>query len=132
MTEAFADTFYWVALLNPRDAHHQRATECPLPDRLVTTGAVRVEVMDAMCDRRLRGSAARFWAEVASDPTVTLVPADDVLWERAVTLYSKRLDKDWSLTDCVSFVVMADRGIRTALTADHHFEQAGFEIAFKS
>jgi hypothetical protein len=50
---------------------------------------------------------------------------------RGIQLYNSRLDKDWSLTDCISFVVMRERGITEALTGDHHFEQAGFTTLFK-
>jgi hypothetical protein len=44
----------------------------------------------------------------------------------ADTLYFQRRDKEWSLTDCISFTVMSDEGLTDALTGDHHFEQAGF------
>jgi predicted nucleic acid-binding protein len=61
----------------------------------------------------------------------TIVGASETLFERGVELYSKRLDKNWSLTDCISFVVMQDLGITEALTGDQHFEQAGFRALFK-
>jgi predicted nucleic acid-binding protein len=54
-----------------------------------------------------------------------------VLFERGLSLYSRRPDKDWSLTDCISFVVMEEHGLRDVLTADHHFQQAGFTILLK-
>jgi hypothetical protein len=57
---------------------------------------------------------------------VEVLPLEAELFVRAFRLYSDRADKEWGLTDCVSFVVMTDRGIREALTADEHFEQAGF------
>jgi len=46
-------------------------------------------------------------------------------------LYARRPDKSWSLTDCISFVVMTDRGLTEALTGDHHFEQAGFRALLR-
>ncbi len=46
--------------------------------------------------------------------------------DRGVALYADRADKHWSLTDCISFIVMEDRGIRDALTGDHRFQQGGF------
>jgi len=61
-----------------------------------------------------------------NDPEVTIVPASADLWQRGVTLFAGRPDKDWSLTDCISFVVMQERGLTAALTADRHFEHAGF------
>jgi len=65
------------------------------------------------------------------DPEVTIVPASADLWQRGVALFASRPDKDWSLTDCISFVVMQERGIADGLTADHHFEQAGFVALLK-
>jgi predicted nucleic acid-binding protein len=132
MTEYFADNFYWVAALNPEDAYNDLVAGFEFTGGLVTTGAVRLEVMDALSPRRLRPSAVRFWRETTDNRLLTVVPVSADLFGRAVDLFSHRLDKDWSLTDCISFVVMTERGIRTALTGDHHFEQAGFEIAFKS
>jgi predicted nucleic acid-binding protein len=57
---------------------------------------------------------------------VEIVPLSAPLLQRAVTLYAERPDKEWGLTDCTSFIVMEERGIRDALTADEHFRQAGF------
>ena len=61
-----------------------------------------------------------------SDPSVTVIPASEGLFNRGRELFRSRPDKDWSLTDCISFVIMQDHGLRDALTGDHHFEQAGF------
>jgi predicted nucleic acid-binding protein len=131
MTEVFADTFYWLALWNRRDAYHDSVARTDHTGPLVTTDAVRLEVMDAFSARRFRPAAVHFWEMTTTDHSVVVVELSIDLLARAADLFRQRLDKDWSLTDCLSFVVMADRGIRTALTADHHFEQAGFEIAFK-
>lgn len=57
---------------------------------------------------------------------MTIVAASPELMHRGIELYEARSDKDWSLTDCTSFIVMQDRGLTDALTGDHHFEQAGF------
>src|SRR3954470_12104794 len=131
MTEAFADSFYWLALWNTRDASHQAVAGAEPRGRLVTTDAVRLEGMDALSRRRHRSAAVRFWESTTADPVVIVVEFNIDLLARAADLFRRRADKDWSLTDCLSFVVMTDRGIRTALTGDRHFEQAGFEIAFK-
>ena len=66
-----------------------------------------------------------------SDPKVRIVPADETLVREGFALYRQRPDKDWSLTDCISFVVMQREHITEALTADHHFEQAGFVALLK-
>ena len=60
-----------------------------------------------------------------------VVGLDPKVQQAGFDLYESRLDKDWSLTDCVSFAVMTQRGLTEALTADHHFEQAGFRAMFK-
>lgn len=74
-----------------------------------------------------RNDAVRLLRELHADSGVVMVPMSDDLYVRALDLFERRPDKEWSLIDCVSFVVMSDRGIRSALTADGHFEQAGFE-----
>jgi uncharacterized protein len=56
----------------------------------------------------------------------TIVPPTQTLFEQGIAYYAARADKDWSLTDCISFIVMAEQQITEALTGDHHFEQAGF------
>ena len=70
-------------------------------------------------------------AALRTNPAAEIVPADDELFEAEVDLYARRPDKEWSLTDCISFVVMAHRGIVEALTGDHHFEQAGFRALLR-
>jgi uncharacterized protein len=131
MTELFADTYFWIALLNSADANHQRVLTYPITGGLVTSDAVRIEVMDALCQRRSRLLAVRFWRKLSQNPSVHIVPFDNSLLQRAAALYESRLDKDWSLTDCISFITMQERGIKDALTGDQHFEQAGFHALFK-
>ena len=62
---------------------------------------------------------------------MTIVPAEQGLFDRGAALYAERPDKAWSLTDCISFVIMQDHGLRDAPTGDHHFEQAGFNLLMK-
>jgi predicted nucleic acid-binding protein len=57
-----------------------------------------------------------------------IVGADNDYFDRGLERFARRPDKEWSFTDCISFVVMEDKGLTDALTADHHFEQAGFTI----
>ncbi len=128
MSSAFADTFYFVAVLSPGDQHHDRACQLQREGNfdLVTTRAVLLEVGDAFADPSTRALAAELLHSIDKDPRVEVVPLDDALYRRGLDLYAKRADKSWSLTDCISFVVMTDRGLRDALTGDHHFAQAGF------
>jgi predicted nucleic acid-binding protein len=105
MSEAYADTFYWLALLNPFDSHHEMVKQVPIPDRLVLTDAVRLEVMDAFCKRSRRPMAVTFWEETLYDPQVVIVTWSESLLVRSAEMYAHRMDKDWSLTDCISFIV---------------------------
>ncbi|HPD16494.1 MAG TPA: PIN domain-containing protein [Planctomycetota bacterium] len=128
----FADAYYLLALLNPRDQDHKVAVELgrSLAGVLVTTEAVLLEVGDGLAAPQDRRTTAAYIKRLWADPRVVVVPTDHELLQRAVALYETRQDKDWGLTDCVSFVVMQDTGIREALTGDAHFEQAGFRILF--
>ena len=73
-----------------------------------------------------RGVAARGYQRIRFDRLIEVVPHTEELAAGALRLFTDRADKDWSLTDCLSFVVMQRRNVNEALTADHHFEQAGF------
>ena len=132
MTEVFVDSFFWLALLNERDTYHHQAVQMLRPARMVTTEAVRIEVLDAMSGLRLRPLAVRFWYDSNDDRYLIVLSLADPLLNQAVTLYANHQDKAWSLTDCISFVVMRERGIVEALTGDHHFEQAGFHCLLKT
>jgi hypothetical protein len=77
--------------------------------------------------QRYRAVATRLLNSLANDKSVEIVPLSVDLFSRALHLYSERPDKEWGLTDCISFVVMTDRRITNALTTDAHFQQAGFQ-----
>jgi predicted nucleic acid-binding protein len=70
-------------------------------------------------------------ARLRSDSRFTVIPATAQLFDDGLELYRHRPDKDWSLTDCIPFMVMQQRGIVEAFTGDHHFEQAGFVALLK-
>jgi predicted nucleic acid-binding protein len=93
---------------------------------LVTTEAVCWEWMNAMSVASTRVVAAHGYERVRLDPRIEVIPFSEELSVGALRLFADRSDKDWSLTDCLSFFVMGRRNIQRALTADHHFEQAGF------
>jgi len=129
MNPVFADAFYYIAMLNPADRFHSAAVESSktLIGPVVTTIWVLMEVADALSHPTVRDRTHRFLQMVISDPkTITIADAEPWL-TRGMALYGSRLDKDWSLTDCISFEVMTDRGISESLTGDHHFTQAGFQ-----
>lgn len=133
MTPYFADSFYYLALLNPRDeAHRQAADFTRVIDRpVVTTAWVLTEVGDAMAAPRQRSPFVDLVDDLRVDPEVEIVPPTAELFHRGIVLFKDRPDKHWSLTDCISFVVMRERGLADALTADHHYEQAGFQALLK-
>ena len=94
--------------------------------RLVTTRAVVLEIGNALSKQKYREAAIELLISLSEDPTVEIIPLSEVLFDRAFTFYQSRKDKEWGITDCISFVVMQDRGLSEALTADDHFQQAGY------
>lgn len=126
--EVFADTVFWLALVLRRDACHPRAQSWAraLSGRIITTWAVLLETANTLAPAAWRHLAVRFVDRLEAHPNVEIVELDSALLRRGWDLYQNRADKDWSLVDCISFIVMGDRGIRDALTADRHFQQAGF------
>lgn len=133
MLQMFLDASYAIALSSPTDQHHQlavRLAEQLEANRtpLVTTRAVVLEIGNALARRRYRAAAITLMAALENDPNVEIVPLSETLYARALELYRTRPDKEWGLTDCISFVVMQERGLREALTADGHFQQAGFQM----
>ena len=128
MKVVFTDAYYYIALVNPRDAAHKAAVDYSrsFHGRTVTTEWVLMEVADALSAPEQRGVFLDLLAELRGHAGLTIIEAKHEDFERGILLFSRRPDKSWSLTDCISFVVMEDRGISEALTADHHFEQAGF------
>lgn len=133
MTALFLDTVYLLALINPNDAWRGKALEWAMKVSapLVTTDAVLTEVADALSRSDRRAWAVAAIRDLRADANVTCVPGSAALFTRALELYAGRADKDWSLTDCTSFVTMRDRKMRQALTADVHFVQAGFEALLR-
>jgi uncharacterized protein len=133
MNRVFADTWFFLAVLNPSDPNHKRALAASrsVREHRVTTDWVLVEVGDALSQAGNRGVFIRFYDWIQRHPGMTIVPASRKLLEDGVHLYRYRRDKDWPLTDCISFVVMEDEGVSEALTGDKHFEQAGFKALLK-
>ncbi len=90
-----------------------------------------MEVADALAESESRARIREFIVLLRQSPACEVVAASRDLLDRALGLYHQHADKEWTLTDCTSFVVMREREITTALTADHHFEQAGFVSLLK-
>jgi len=127
--EVFLDTAYAIALANAKDQFHQKAVQLAKQLRtektkLVTTRAVLLEIGNALSGQQFRASAVQLLDALEADPNVGIVSLTDGLYIQAVALYRTRPDKEWGLVDCLSFVVMRERKIGSALTTDLHFQQA--------
>lgn len=133
MTTRFVDSHYLLALLNSRDQDHAAAVKWSRgrETRLVTTVWILVEVADALSRTSSRLGAAKFLRSFQDEPFVEVVAPTLQQFDEALHFYEQRPDKEWSLTDCISFQLMTQRGIVEALTADRHFEQAGFRALLR-
>jgi uncharacterized protein len=128
----FADTFFLLALLVEEDEAHNRALAWQnLNVPLVTTTWVLIELADALSKPGARAAAAQLISFLRSDSRVTVAGSEPDLFDAGLQLYQSRLDKSWSLTDCLSFEVMRRQNLTQALTGDHHFEQAGLVALLK-
>jgi uncharacterized protein len=136
MRQVFADTFYWVALINPADKWSDRVVqfaESAKDVRIVTTDEVLGEVLAfySKASQHLRQQAAVLVRAILNDPEITVVEQTHFSFLKGFDLYENRPDKGYSLTDCVSMIVMQSLGITEVLSHDRHFVQEGFGILFK-
>jgi predicted nucleic acid-binding protein len=133
MNKRFADTFFFIALLDAGDEDHPRAVQFASQKNyaIVTTRWVLAETANSLSTSADRAQVGAFLRDLGCDPRVEIIADSDSLFHRGLELYSNRDDKSWSLTDCISFVVMEQHGLTEALTADHHFEQAGYRALLK-
>ena len=133
MNAVFADTFFFLAAINPADVAHERAVDYSnnWDGPLITTAWVITEIADALAGHSEKHLFQELHESITSDPRVEIVLPDAGLFRRALDLYFDRKDKDWSLTDCTSFVVLTDRRLTEAATGDRNFEQAGFRALLR-
>ncbi len=105
MNAVFADAYYYFALVNRKDPAHAKATEfAERDDRIVmTTGWVLTEVADGLSDPNWRPLVLGLYEELSANPKVRIIPCSDELFTAGLDLYARRPDKNWSLTDCISF-----------------------------
>ncbi|MEO0350837.1 MAG: PIN domain-containing protein [Cyanobacteria bacterium P01_A01_bin.15] len=132
MRVVFADTGYWVALLNPHDDLHTKAIKLSKeinPVHVVTSEMVLTEVLNDFSKRgeNLRLVAVNLIKSLQKHSNTTIIPQTSTQFEAALMLYESRLDKAWSQTDCVSFQIMEEHSIYDAFAYDKHFRQAGYE-----
>ncbi len=139
MRVLFVDSAFYIAVLNPRDRFYTAATAIRLAfarqsdELFVTTESVLVEVLTRLSKAgpHMRAAAADFIERLWDDPRLTILPQESALFFAGLDLYRRRLDKNYSMTDCMSMVVCRQRGITDVLTADHDFEQEGFTVLLK-
>ncbi len=131
MKKVFADTSYWIAILNPRDQLHAKAvgvTRQLSSAKIVTSEMVLGELLNSFSDGgRLREAVASMVQELRQNRNIAVIPQTSEQFQSALRRYRQAVDKSWSLTDCASFDVMEGEDIKAALTHDQHFAQAGFE-----
>ena len=136
MKKIFADADYWVAILNPREQLHRKAKSASASlakDRLVTSEMVLTEMLAFYSNKggRLRDSAVTLVKRMRQNPNVTIVPQTSAQFQEALALYKQYRDKEWSLTDCASILIMREESITDALSHDQHFEQAGLHALLR-
>ena len=136
MNSIFADAGYWIALLHPKDELHSKAESVSSqlgPVRMITSEMILTEVLNYFSDKgsSLRQAAATLAEQVQSDPNSVVVPQTSIQFRNAFRLYQQRQDKNWSLTDCASILIMQAEGITEALAHDINFRQAGFNALLR-
>lgn len=133
MKTVFADTVYWIAISSPKDQWRkaaQNAQERVGRVWIVTTDEVLSELLTLFSGpgEALRKQAAMTVRKILANPNVKVVPQSRNSFLEGLSLYEKRQDKGYSLTDCISMNVMKTRSITQVLTNDHHFEQESFVV----
>ena len=136
MPQVFADTFYWIALINPVDQWHQGAkafSQANAQASVVTTEAVLTEVLNyfSSAGEVLRRAAAAICDHALKHANTLVLPQTRDVFARGFDLYKARPDKGYSLTDCISMIEMRGRNVADVLTHDRHFAQEGFNLLLR-
>lgn len=128
----FVDTSFFIALMNSKDADHAKAVElqkaCSEQNiQKVTSDYILLELCDGLAKLNYRSFAISLVDLIEQDSSFQIIPASTEITQAAWSLFKSRPDKEWGLTDCTSFVIMEKLKLSSALTTDHHFQQAGFQ-----
>jgi len=131
----FADTVYWVALINPKDEwrNQARSATALLSDaQIITTDSIMIEVLNFFAEHgnEARRRAVSAVEQLLINPDTEVVPQTHDNFLAGLTFYKSRADKGYSLTDCISMITMRERNIAEVLTHDRHFAQEGFTVLF--
>ena len=136
MNEIFADSGYWIAMMNSRDQWNRAAliaTDQIRGRRIITSEMVIVELLNGVA--RLGEQGRRQAVDMARglylNPNVAVIEQSAQQLNAAIERYANRLDQSWSVTDCASFLIMEERGITEALAYDVDFVQAGFRALLR-
>jgi uncharacterized protein len=131
MKFVFTDTSGWLAILNSGDVYHGKAVK--IYQELLENGcrfvlheAILLELGNSLSSVKARKLAIKLKENIETSERIEVVSISSELYQAGWKLYAERLDKDWGIVDCISFIVMERFGIAEVLTADKHFEQAGF------
>ena len=130
--KVFVDTSFFIALLNSKDEDHVAAIalQTELSEKSIqkiTSEYILLELSDGLAKLRYRKLAVQTIELLQQDSSFEIISASGTIWSNAWSLFKSRPDKEWGLTDCTSFVLMDQFELNCALTADKHFQQAGFQ-----
>jgi predicted nucleic acid-binding protein len=136
MRKIFVDTFYWIALINPQDDWHKKVISISQSlgnSLLITTEEVLTEVLAfySKSGIKLRQKTINFIHSILNNQNIKIIEQTHYSFTLGFQLYQTRLDKGYSLTDCISMNTMKQLGINEVLTHDKHFSQEGFIILFE-
>lgn len=133
MKRVFVDSLYIVALINPNDQWREKALQAKRETadaKLVTTEILLIEVLNFLSEygANLRRQVSLFVRDILEEADFEVISYMETTLLEGLELYESRLDKGYSLTDCISMNVCRELGLTEILTHDHHFEQEGFKI----
>ena len=134
MKKVFADTSYWIAITNPKDELHslvQIINKSIKDSSILTTDEVLVEFLAYFSSKysgTMRKAASEITRRILNNTNIQVIPQSRDSFLSGLKLYEERLDKEYSLVDCISMVTMKNEDITEILTSDFHFTQEGFSI----
>lgn len=129
----FADTWFWIGLLHEPDQHHEAAVAIYKKigrSQIVTSEMILTEVLNVFrkFGPRWRMICCNYIDLLRTRAEIVVVAQTSDYFQRGLAKYRQHDDKEWSLVDCTSFLIMEERGIQSVLTGDHHFAQAGYTL----
>lgn len=133
MKRVYADTSFFLEVVRPSSTRRRQLIDDlkVAHSQIVLSEFVLVELANALSSGRDRDLCRRLIQSLRDNPMVVIVPCSQEWVQKGWRLFISRPDKGWSLTDCISFVVMRSMRLTHALTTDHHFEQCGFVALLK-